>query len=179
MRRTTAVAASLLLIALLAWAPATVAAGGAVPFHATMTSPTTPAPPPAGSGCDTFFTSAQTGVATHLGEFTGVGTTCAYPFRMVLSDPPVMPDGGPPYLVADFTVAQTWTASNGDELRTGGAGVFVISMENGSTAARGIGTFEGGSGRFAHATGQVVVTARNGALRQDGWISYDAADASD
>lgn len=174
MRRVTAAAACLLLTTFVSWAPATAAASASRPFHATLTSPTTPAPPPQGSGCASFFTSTQSGIATHLGAFTGVGTTCAYPFRMVMSDPPVAPDGGAPYLVADFSVAQTWTAANGDELRTSGTGVLVISLQDGSTALRGTGTFDGGTGRFLRVDGEVVVTGRNGVVHEAGWIRYDA-----
>ena len=78
---------------------------------------------------------------------------------------------------------RTFTAANGDVLR---------AVHSGTSTPAGPGrvgflatlTFVGGTGRFAHATGQAQATGtatlatRTASVTFDGWIAYDASDRS-
>jgi hypothetical protein len=148
-----------------------------LPWRISATVAVTEVPPPA--GCLAFFTTVIEGTATHLGEFTGTGTTC------VLSqtpdpDPPFTPDGPPPYATAEFTNPRwTLTAANGDELwlETPGA-VGVFSLANKAFKAEGAQVIVGGTGRFAGATGEAQVGATNDGTQLadvfsgQGWIQF-------
>lgn len=152
------------------------------PWHIRATVATTPAPPPA--GCVIYFTSVIEGHATHLGAFSGIGSTCLTGVIQPDPDPPFVPAGPPPYFTADFTnPLWTLTASNGDELwLVGDQAVAVISLTDNSLSARGTHRIVGGTGRFAGATGE----ARVGAVNEDGqgpddfagtgWIRFRASD---
>ena len=151
-------------------------------WHIRATVTVASASPPA--GCLLYFTSVVTGHATHLGAFSGPGSTCITNAIQPDPDPPFVPAGPPPYLTADFTNPRwTLTASNGDELWLEGYdAVAVISLVDGSLRAEGRQRIVGGTGRFAGATGEAVVGAVNddGQGPDDfsgsGWIRYDASD---
>lgn len=173
---TRALFASLLIIALIG--AGTAAAGTtATPFKATIDAVTTPMAPTA--DCPIFLQSEQRGVATHLGRYVGTGTTCGFNIRVV-AEPPFNPGGEPPYLVADFINEETWTAANGDQLLITTDGVFVQSVVDGSSGVRGEATIHGGTGRFDGATGQASGgrDADGDVISIDGWINYDASNAS-
>lgn len=149
--------------------PATAGAGGdrsaqELPWRIDATVAVTPAPAPA--GCLVYFTSVIEGTATHLGRFTGVGSTCVTSQVAPDPTPPFTPAGPAPYATATFTnPLWTLTAANGDELWLEGPGATaVISLADNSL--KGIGTMEiiGGTGRFAGATGHADV----GAVNDDG-----------
>ena len=70
--------------------------------------------PPA--GCLVKIETAQTGTATHLGHFTGEGSTCVTTQTPSESPPFWDHDPAPPYGVMDFENEMKWTAANGDEL---------------------------------------------------------------
>lgn len=159
------------------------AAGEAVlPWRISATVATTPANPP--SGCLVYFTSVIEGRATHLGEFTGTGSTCVTGVIQPDPDPPFLPAGPPPYFTGHFTnPLWTLTSSNGDELWLESVeAVAVISLTDNSLRAVGRQRILGGTGRFAGATGEAMVGAVNddGQGPDDfegtGWIRYRAAD---
>lgn len=168
--------ASLLAIGLIGTASAA-AASQATPFKATIDAVTTPLLPTA--DCPIFLRSDQTGVATHVGEWSGTGTTCGFNFRVV-EEPPFNPGGGPPYFVADFINEVTWTAANGDQLFVLTNGVRVESIPDGDSGNRGTATITGGTGRFLGATGQAFGgrDADEESNTIQGWIDYDASNRS-
>lgn len=149
-----------------------------VPFKGTLISASVPDPnPPA--GCEIFLQTTQEGQFTHLGRYSGIGTTCVFNVQPGVTDPPFNPGGGPPpYLVTDFTVEQTYTAANGDILEISGAGVRVQSLTDGRSGFLGTGLIAGGTGRFTGATGEFDVRGANGVVRYDGWIVYQASNRS-
>jgi len=135
------------------------------------------ASPPA--PCLQNSTSELAGVATHLGRYHGVGSTCILSMAPD-DDPPFTPAGPPPYLVATFS-NPLWviTAANGDELRlTSIEAVAVLSGADGSLRAEGTQAVIGGTGRFAGATGELRITGRNDDgqgpddILSEGWITY-------
>lgn len=144
----------------------------------------TPAAPPA--GCAVYFTSVIEGHATHLGTFSGVGSTCITGVIQPDPNPPFLPAGPAPYFTAEFyNPLWTLTGANGDELWLESYdAVAVFSMVDNSLVAEGRMRVVGGTGRFAGATGDAMV----GAVNEDGigpddfsgsgWISYRAADVS-
>jgi hypothetical protein len=145
---------------------------------------TTPAAAPA--GCLLYFTSVITGHATHLGAFSGEGSTCITGLIQPDPDPPFVPAGPGPYFTAAF-VNPSWTltASNGDQLFIENYdAVAVISLVDNSLRAEGRMRIVGGTGRFAGATGEALVGAVNddGQGPDDfsgsGWIRYDASNAA-
>lgn len=154
---------------------------GSVPWRISATVATTPAPPPA--GCLIYFTSVIEGHATHLGAFSGVGSTCVTGAIQPDPDPPFLPAGPPPYMTAHFhNPLWTLTAANGDQLWLANVdAVAVISAADGSFRAEGRQQIIGGTGRFAGATGEAMVGAVNddGQGPDDfagsGWIRYDAS----
>lgn len=150
----------------------------AKPFKGSFTENLTPLPPTA--ECPVLFTDeSDDGESTHLGRFTRTGTTCLFNLRVV-EDPPFNPGGAPPYLVADFTFDETETAANGDLMFISGVGVYVqSSLDPAMFGTQSTGTVDGGTGRFAGASGEFQGTgdAAN-VLRFSGWISYDASNAS-
>lgn len=155
----------------------------AVPLKGTWINTASPPTPPeeTPAGCEAYFMTSQVGRATHLGKFTGRGSTCAVNIRIV-EDPPFNFTGGaPPFFVADFTAAQTWTAANGDRLfiANSSGGVFVQSLVDGTSSIQAALIFNGGSGRFEGATGQAHVLGTGDInvdrLQFDGLIRYDAS----
>lgn len=151
----------------------------AVPFRGMWVNMSSaPVPPEATpEGCAAYFTTAQTGRAAHMGHITGTGATCASNIRFLETPPFNDTGGGPPYFVADFSNEMTWTAPNGDQLylRPNG-GTFVQSMADMSSSIRGSLTIDGGTGRFAGASGHadVIGAGRDNVdrLRFDGWIRF-------
>jgi hypothetical protein len=81
------------------------------------------------------------------------------------------------------SVEVTYTAANGDVLRASNVGSSVRSGLG--VAFTATVTFVGGTGRFAHATGQAHATgtadfvANTSAYTLEGWIAYGAADRRD
>lgn len=150
-----------------------------VPYRGTLvtTEQVGAAPPP---GCEAFFLTAQEGTATHLGHYTGTGTTCAFNGQLGVLDSPIDPQGAPPpYFVTDFSVEQTHVAANGDMLEISGTGVLVQSLIDGSRVFFGNATIDGGTGRFAGATGTFNIEAARGEdPRFDGWMVFDASNRS-
>lgn len=130
------------------------------------------------------FSSVLEGHATHLGRFSGVGSTCILT-AVPDEDPPFLPPGPPPYVTATFT-NPLWvlTAANGDELwmeATDAVAVLGVNPADGSftsLAARGTHRIVGGTGRFAGATGELQTMAANedgegpDDARSEGWIRY-------
>lgn len=168
--------ASLLVFGLIGTTTAAVARQSK-PFKATIDAVTTPLAPTA--DCPIFLQSDQSGVATHVGEWSGTGTTCGFNLRIV-DDPPFDPGGGPPYFVADFINDVTWTAPNGDQLFVVTNGVRVESIPDGASGNRGTTTINGGTGRFLGATGEALGgrDADEEINTIEGWIEYDASDRS-
>lgn len=171
-----ALTGSLIVIGLISTAAVAVASD-AKPFRATIDAVTTPLAPTA--DCPIFLQSDQSGLATHVGEFTATGTTCGFNFRVV-EEPPFNPGGGPPYFVADFINDVTWTAANGDQLFVLVDGVRVESIPDGTSGNRGVVTINGGTGRFLGATGEAVggrdADAEVNTI--EGWIDYEASNRS-
>lgn len=130
------------------------------------------------------FRSVLEGRATHLGNFSGVGSTCILTLAPD-QDPPFLPPGPPPYATAAFT-NPLWvlTAANGDELwleATDAVAVLGVNPDDGSftsLAARGTHRIIGGTGRFAGATGELQTMAVNedaqgpDDAQSEGWIRY-------
>jgi hypothetical protein len=130
------------------------------------------------------FKSVIMGHATHLGKFSGVGSTCISTLEPD-ADPPFLPPGPPPYFTASFSNPR-WvlTAASGDELwleATDAVAVFGVNPQDGSftsLAARGTHWIVGGAGRFAGATGELQTMAVNedaqgpDDVRSEGWIRY-------
>lgn len=141
-----------------------------------MTTESVPDPTPP-QGCELFLHTTQEGEATHLGHFTGAGSTCGFNGQFGVLEPPINPAGGPPpYFVSDFTIEQTYTAANGDELLVSGQGILVQSLTDGSAGFVGGGTLDGGTGRFEGATGVFDIEGIRGAFAHfDGWIVFDAS----
>lgn len=144
-----------------------------------LVSPVIPPPTP----CFQKIGSELAGLATHMGRFTGIGSTCILTDLTTATpdpDPPFTPAGPPPYLTAEFT-NPSWvlTAANGDELwlRADDA-VAVISGVDGSLHAEGTHEIVGGTGRFAGATGRLHTVALNDDgvgpddFHSEGWIVY-------
>ncbi len=110
-----------------------------------------------------------TGEATHLGLFSGGGSTCA---RVDFATG----------VVAFGDGVGTLTAANGDTLNATLAGYGSI-LDGTETEEW---TLVGGTGRFAGATGQarstgrvdVTTTPYTFASTFEGWIAYDASQAS-
>ena len=148
------------------------AAAVRVPYRGTLITTEQTPDPNAPEGCELFQHTAQVGQSTHLGEYTGTGTTCSYNVQFGVLQPPINPGGGPPpYFVTDFTIQQVHTAANGDQLEVSGTGVYVQSMTDGAAGFVGEGAIEGGTGRFAGATGAFTIRGVRGmAARYDGWI---------
>ena len=79
---------------------------------------------------------------------------------------------------------RTFTAANGDVLRAVHAGTSAPSGPGLISFVTTI-TFVGGTGRFAHATGQMTgagtanLLTRTTVVTNEGWIAYDASDRSD
>jgi hypothetical protein len=152
------------------------------PWHIRAAVQTTPADPPA--GCIVYFTSVITGTATHLGRFSGAGSTCVTDVVQPDPDPPFVPSGPPPYFTATFTnPLWTLTGANGDQIRIESTrAVAVISLVDGSLKGVGAQRILGGTGRFRGATGEAEVGAVNDDgegpddFRGDGWIRYRAAE---
>jgi len=80
---------------------------------------------------------------------------------------------------------RTLTAANGDVLRLTHTGTSAPGVVPGTIDFVANATVAGGTGRFAHATGQLrgVGTAtfatQTSVVTFDGWITYDASDRSD
>lgn len=141
--------------------------------------------PPSGEvpdGCVGFIETTQEGRGTHIGRFTGTGSTCVRQADQ-RDDPPIWDhEPAPPYLVAvDFVAENVWVASNGDELWVrSGASLFVQSLKTGAATVRADLEILGGTGRFAGASGVLVVTGGREAgepgdhLRFDGEITLQA-----
>lgn len=152
-----------------------------VPYHGRiLTTQQTPEPSPP-PGCQLFLHTTGEGEATHLGHFTSTGTTCGFNGQSPVLEPPINPGGGPPpFFVSEFAVEQTHTAANGDQLHIAGTGLLVQSLVDGSGGFAGSGTIEGGTGRFAGATGSFTVRGVSGEpARSDGWIAFDASSGQD
>jgi hypothetical protein len=83
------------------------------------------------------------------------------------------------------TSERTFTAANGDVLRTTGVGTSKPGAEPGTIDFDATLTVVGGTGRFANATGQVHdwgtanVVTRAVSFTLDGWVAYDASGRSD
>jgi hypothetical protein len=105
------------------------------------------------------------GHATHLGAFTGVGSTCVTDL-VPAEDPPIRPAGPAPWGHFTFDNPRwTLTAANGDELWLEAQGaVAIISLVDNSLVAWGVQQIVGGTGRFENATGVADV----GAVNEDG-----------
>ena len=148
-------------------------------FRVTFVAPVVPPPAP----CLTLVRTTLEGHATHLGRFTGTGSTCilvdlANP--TVDPDPPFTAPGPAPYVTAPFTNPRwTLTAANGDQLwmRSDDA-VAVLSATDRSLRAAGTTLVVGGTGRFVQARGVLQTSAVNeDGLGPDdatstGWITY-------
>jgi hypothetical protein len=79
---------------------------------------------------------------THLGRTTGVALQT------------VTPTGQTGAIVtANIENATTYTAANGDELSQSFVGTALINVQTGEVRFIGTETFDGGTGRFAHASG--------------------------
>ncbi|MGH3133686.1 MAG: hypothetical protein ACRDNY_08110 [Gaiellaceae bacterium] len=174
--RRRAIAATIVAaLALALLGPGIAASAGDRPFKGGWLSAETvqDAAPP---GCEVFLTTTQAGNATHMGRFTGTGVTCGFDIRVVADPPFNLSGGAPPFLVVDFTVEQTWTAADGSTLTWATPdGVFVQSLSDGSASSMGTMDIMGGSGRFAGATGQAMITAINTDVSFEGAIVYDAS----
>lgn len=134
--------------------------------------------------CIGHFRSVLEGRATHLGKFSGVGSTCILTAEPD-ADPPILPPGPPPYVTARFS-NPLWVleAANGDELWLEAAdavAVLGVNPADGSytsLAARGTHRIIGGTGRFATASGELRTMAVNedgqgpDDARSEGWIRY-------
>lgn len=139
------------------------------------------APPPA--PCQVLLNASIEGTATHLGHFTGVGSTCVLAGWPPAADaaPPFTPPGPPPYATVLFSNPRwTLTAANGDELWLEARdAVAVFSLTDGSARARGVHRIVGGTGRFVGASGALETQAVNadgqGAddLESRGWIRWN------
>jgi hypothetical protein len=107
---------------------------------------------------------AFSGTSTHLGRFTGAGTNCTE-FSLATQG------------VAIWDGRLIITAADGSTLSTVGAG-FQDAPVDGVAVASQIHTVVGGTGRFAGATGEWLVTATldfadfsiTGAVT--GWLAY-------
>lgn len=134
-------------------------------------------PPPA--GCQLYVQEADAGELAPLGRSTGTLTLCAFNGQFGVTEPPFNPGGGPPpYFVTDYTVQGMYTAANGDLLNVSGTGVLVQSLADGTSGLVGAGVVEGGTGRFAGASGEFDVLGVDGEVSFDGWIVYDASNRS-
>lgn len=141
------------------------------------------APPP--TPCQVLLNATIEGTATHLGHFTGVGSTCVLAGWPPAPDaaPPFTPPGPPPYATVLFSNPRwTLTAANGDELWLEARdAVAVFSLTDGSAQARGVHRIVGGTGRFAGASGELDTEAVNADgqgpddLESRGWIWFDAS----
>lgn len=141
------------------------------------------APPPA--PCQVLLDATIEGTATHLGHFTGVGSTCVLAGWPPAADaaPPFTPPGPPPYATVLFSNPRwTLTAANGDELWLEARdAVAVFSLTDGSARARGVHGIIGGTGRFDGATGELHTEAVNADglgpddLESRGWIRFNAS----
>ncbi|MEN8375356.1 MAG: hypothetical protein ABFS34_07905 [Gemmatimonadota bacterium] len=150
---------------------------GPLPFMGTVRA-TEQVPGAPTDDCDLVLHTVLEGELTHLGSFTGVGETCGFNVRPNEEElPEEFPDDpgiGPPlYLVIDFTLVQTYTAADGDVLEVSGVGVRAQGQFGAALVGNGI--VEGGTGRFAGATGEFDVFGVNGEVGYDGWIDYDAS----
>lgn len=78
---------------------------------------------------------------------------------------------------------RTFTAANGDVLRAVHVGTST-PIGPGLISFQATVTFVGGTGRFAHATGQAIglgtanLATRTSIARFEGWLAYDASDRS-
>jgi hypothetical protein len=149
-----------------------------LPWHIAATVATTPAEAP--EGCIAYLTSVIEGTATHAGRISGTGSTCIIDQIAPDPNPPFLPAGPPPYVTAQFTnPLWTLTTASGDEIWTEGVdAVAVISLADGSLAARGTQRIIGGTGRFEGATGEAQVGGVNDDgqgpddLSGRGWIQF-------
>ena len=132
-------------------------------------------PPPSDGVCAGSVakgTTAVIGTASHLGRVSGRGTDCIN-----------MSGGSPPSFA--FTNGElTLTAANGDQLTVTYSGTFTPTTNDPTNPQAAIyaisGTFQvtGGTGRFANATGQGVLSGFEnirtflGHLELTGTISY-------
>jgi hypothetical protein len=153
-----------------------------VPFtlkaNVQLTGPVIPPPEP----CLQLANSTIVGEATHLGSFSGVGSTCILDQVAPDPEPPFTAPGPPPYATAHFTNPRwTLTGANGDELwlETTEA-VAVLSAVDNSLRARGWQRIVGGTGRFEGATGRLMARAVNedgqgpDAFTATGWIRFSS-----
>jgi len=84
------------------------------------------------------------GFGTHVGDFTTAQTHC------------VNPTGSDPLAFTDGVFA--FTAANGDRLTGSYSGHLLPTSTPGLFALDGVASFEGGTGRFNHATGTAKAT---------------------
>jgi len=105
---------------------------------------------------------------THLGRTTGVVSQIVTPMA-----PPV--GSVVPLLIQNTT---TYTAANGDQLFVTFTGTAMLNLDTGDVTFIGVEAFNGGTGRFANATGsadlggQASILTNRGFFTSKGRISY-------
>lgn len=128
--------------------------GSSVPFHATFQFTATPAADPAPCA-ELRFDVVGSGVATHLGRFDTVQHQCT-----TSADPTAFTGG-----------VYVFTAANGDTIYGTYAGRFVPIPGSDEFRPDAHWTIDGGTGRFAGATGGGPVTGH--ALPTGGTVILD------
>lgn len=104
---------------------------------------------------------------THLGRTSGQTTQYVVP-------------AGPPGATIPLVITNTmrYRAANGDELNMWFAGTGQLDPVTGEVTFVGTDTYQGGTGRFAHATGTATtqgsasVFTNLGAFTTKGWLAY-------
>ena len=123
--------------------------------------------------CDVeaVFTSATTLVITGTCQFAHLGRTTVLEYQTIEA-----PEANG---IIAFTNTATYTAANGDELRTSTIGAAAPTV--GGVSLSGINTAVGGTGRFANASGTAALagtvrftgpTSAVATYRLDGHLSY-------
>jgi hypothetical protein len=190
-----------LLLALATFGATLTGCADGAPTAAARHEPTrarTPAPPE-GTGA------GRVGAGSPALEPRPLAGVCETAFGLPLSPPPVLlqEDRGTcqlshlgrtaVYILQDIDIVAgtqvsrrfTLTAANGDVLLAENAGTFAPARGGTGSVFTSTMTFVGGTGRFAHATGQAHLagtvdfrTSTAAFTVVDGWITYDASDRS-
>jgi len=99
---------------------------------------------------------------THLGKATGVATQTN---TVVAQNGPVIVE-----LIANTT---TYTAANGDVLNQSFEGMALVNVATGDVQYMGTETFQGGTGRFADASGTSQLTGTASLLTGTGFYTVN------